>query len=59
MQAREHGHIDPGLYTPVDVFGLDCDKFVEEQERVPWMRAFKAFQQDEALALDSQLKAVC
>ncbi|KAI9991957.1 hypothetical protein PInf_017337 [Phytophthora infestans] len=34
--------------SPIDVFGLDYDKFVEEQERVPWMRALRAFLKDGA-----------
>ncbi|ETM47977.1 hypothetical protein L914_07435, partial [Phytophthora nicotianae] len=42
--------------SPVNVFGLDCDKFVEEQERVPWMRALKAFLRDGALTLDPQVR---
>ncbi|ETN24886.1 hypothetical protein PPTG_20840 [Phytophthora nicotianae INRA-310] len=43
--------------APVDVFVLDCDKFVEEQGRVPGMRALKAFLEDGALALDLQLRS--
>ncbi|RAW20510.1 hypothetical protein PC110_g23048, partial [Phytophthora cactorum] len=42
--------------SPIDAFGLDYDKFVAEQERVPWMRALKAFLHDGALALDPQLR---
>ncbi|KAG2900390.1 hypothetical protein PC117_g21987 [Phytophthora cactorum] len=44
--------------SPIDAFGLDYDKFVAEQERVPWMRAVKAFLSDGALALDPQLRRV-
>ncbi|KAI9992888.1 hypothetical protein PInf_014826 [Phytophthora infestans] len=43
------------LPSAVDVFGLDYGKFMEEQERVPWMRAMKAFLKDGAVALDPQL----
>ncbi|KAG3129193.1 hypothetical protein PI126_g21074 [Phytophthora idaei] len=42
--------------SPIDAFGLDYDKFVAEQKRVPWMRALKAFLNDGALALDPQLR---
>ncbi|OWY93700.1 hypothetical protein PHMEG_00036810 [Phytophthora megakarya] len=36
-------------------FGLDSEKFVEEQLRTPWMTAMKAFLESGALAMDSQL----
>ncbi|KAG2777069.1 hypothetical protein PC129_g22178 [Phytophthora cactorum] len=42
--------------SPIDAFGLDYDKFVAEQERLPWMRALKAFLSHGALALDPQLR---
>ncbi|KAG3077249.1 hypothetical protein PI124_g20146 [Phytophthora idaei] len=42
--------------SPIDAFGLDYDGFVAEQERVPWMRTLKAFQNDGALASDAQLR---
>ncbi|KAG3237273.1 hypothetical protein PI124_g17726 [Phytophthora idaei] len=42
--------------SPIDAFGLNYDKFVAEQERVPWMRALKAFLNDGVLALDPQLR---
>ncbi|KAG3207414.1 hypothetical protein PC128_g155 [Phytophthora cactorum] len=42
--------------SPIDAFGLAYDKFVAEQERVPSMRALKAFLNDSSLAIDPQLR---
>ncbi|KAG2793904.1 hypothetical protein PC129_g18883 [Phytophthora cactorum] len=52
LQGRTQ-EVDP---SPIDAFGLDYDGFVAEHERVPWMRALKAFLNDGALASDSQLR---
>ncbi|OWY91079.1 hypothetical protein PHMEG_00040496 [Phytophthora megakarya] len=41
-----------------DTFGLDSEKFVEEQLRTPWMIAMKAFLESGALAMDSQLRVL-
>ncbi|KAG6624031.1 uncharacterized protein IUM83_02216 [Phytophthora cinnamomi] len=41
----------------VDVFGLDRERFVEEQKRTPWIQAVIAFLECGALALDPQLRA--
>ncbi|KAG3139704.1 hypothetical protein PC128_g25325 [Phytophthora cactorum] len=43
------------LLTPVDIFGLQQDRFVEEQMRTPWIPALIAFLKNDALALDPQL----
>ncbi|KAG1695900.1 hypothetical protein DVH05_019255 [Phytophthora capsici] len=51
------GGATPTTPSPVDEFGLDYDKFVAEQDRLPWMKALKAFLQSGALALDPQLRA--
>ncbi|KAG2773833.1 hypothetical protein Pcac1_g15547 [Phytophthora cactorum] len=42
--------------SPIDAFGLDYDKLVLEQERIPWMRTLMAFLENGALALDPQLR---
>ncbi|KAG6612702.1 Retrovirus-related Pol Polyprotein [Phytophthora cinnamomi] len=43
--------------SSVDVFGLDRERFVEEQKRTPWIQAVIAFLECGALALDPQLRA--
>lgn len=48
----EEGATDQCLVSPVDVFGLQQTRFVEEQKRPPWIQAMIAFLSDEALALD-------
>ncbi|KAJ8527388.1 hypothetical protein ON010_g14873 [Phytophthora cinnamomi] len=42
--------------SPVDVFGLDRERFVDEQKRTPWIQAVVAFLEHGALALDPQLR---
>ncbi|KAE9186373.1 hypothetical protein PF004_g23106 [Phytophthora fragariae] len=44
------------LVSPVDVFGLQQDRFVEEQRRTPWILAMLAYLESGALALDPQLR---
>ncbi|GMF21075.1 unnamed protein product [Phytophthora fragariaefolia] len=43
-------------FTSVDEFGLNQEKFVEEQKASPWIGAMRAFIEDGALALDPQLR---
>ncbi|OWZ07023.1 hypothetical protein PHMEG_00020639 [Phytophthora megakarya] len=50
---------DPGqqlMVSPVDLFGLQQERFVEEQKRTPWIMAMLAYLKDGALALDPQLR---
>ncbi|KAE9345171.1 hypothetical protein PF008_g8893 [Phytophthora fragariae] len=42
--------------SSVDIFGLDRERFQEEQKRTPWIQALVAFPEDGALALDAQLR---
>ncbi|GMF28614.1 unnamed protein product [Phytophthora fragariaefolia] len=42
--------------SSVDHFGLDWERFQEEQKRSPWIQALLAFLEDGALALDAQLR---
>ncbi|KAE8905940.1 hypothetical protein PF006_g10126 [Phytophthora fragariae] len=42
--------------SSVDLFGLDRERFQEEQKRTPWIQALIAFLEDGALALDAQLR---
>ncbi|KAE9327482.1 hypothetical protein PR003_g16010 [Phytophthora rubi] len=44
------------LVSPVDVFGLQQARFVEEQRRTPWILAMLAYLESGALALDPQLR---
>ncbi|KAE8986772.1 hypothetical protein PF011_g19856 [Phytophthora fragariae] len=44
------------LVSPVDVFGLQQARFVEEQRRTPWILAMPAYLESGALALDPQLR---
>ncbi|KAE8971166.1 hypothetical protein PF011_g26135 [Phytophthora fragariae] len=44
------------LVSPVDVFGLQQDRFVAEQRRTPWILAMLAYLESGALALDPQLR---
>ncbi|KAG6612102.1 uncharacterized protein IUM83_15004 [Phytophthora cinnamomi] len=44
------------LVSPVDVFGLQQDRFVEEQRRTPWILAMIAYLESGALALNPQLR---
>ncbi|KAE8885551.1 hypothetical protein PF005_g9461 [Phytophthora fragariae] len=43
------------LVSPVDVFGLQQDRFVAEQRRTPWILAMLPYLESGALALDPQL----
>ncbi|GMF31417.1 unnamed protein product [Phytophthora fragariaefolia] len=40
----------------VDLFGLDWERFQEEQKRPPWIQVLIAFLEDGTLALDAQLR---
>jgi hypothetical protein len=42
----------------LDAFGLDSEKFLEEQGRTPWMVAMKAFLECGALSVDTQLRVL-
>ncbi|KAE9333720.1 hypothetical protein PF008_g14316 [Phytophthora fragariae] len=42
--------------SSVDLFGLDRERFQDEQKRTPWIQALIAFLEDGALALDAQLR---
>ncbi|KAE8876932.1 hypothetical protein PF003_g38990 [Phytophthora fragariae] len=64
-EAPEDGDADDGppfdnegqtASSPVDVFGLDPERFKEEQRRTPWIQALIAFLESGALALDAQLR---
>ncbi|KAE8988258.1 hypothetical protein PR002_g21821 [Phytophthora rubi] len=47
---------DKTASSPVDAFGLDSERFKEEQRRTPWIQALIAFLESGALALDAQLR---
>ncbi|OWY99808.1 hypothetical protein PHMEG_00029132 [Phytophthora megakarya] len=42
--------------SPIDVFGLDQDRFIDEQYQTPWIMAMIVFLESGALALDAQLR---
>ncbi|KAE9007780.1 hypothetical protein PF011_g10979 [Phytophthora fragariae] len=42
--------------SPVDLFGLDRERFVAEQKRTPWIQAVIAFVEHGALVLNAQLR---
>ncbi|OWY96103.1 Gag-pol Polyprotein [Phytophthora megakarya] len=44
------------MVSPVDLFRLQQERFVEEQKRTPWIMAMVAYLKDGALALDPQLR---
>ncbi|GMF40664.1 unnamed protein product [Phytophthora fragariaefolia] len=46
---------DQLLVSPVDVFGLQQDRFLAEQRRTPWIQAMLAYLESGALALDPQI----
>ncbi|KAG4041650.1 hypothetical protein PC123_g22833 [Phytophthora cactorum] len=56
QEEDQQGRTQEADPSPIDAFGLACDKFVAEQERVPSMRALKAFLNDSSLDLDPQLR---
>ncbi|KAE9190402.1 hypothetical protein PF004_g21913 [Phytophthora fragariae] len=50
------GDVTQTASSSVDLFGLDRERFQEEQKRTPWIQALIAFLEDGALALDAQLR---
>ncbi|GMF49356.1 unnamed protein product [Phytophthora fragariaefolia] len=50
-------NVEQTASSSVDVFGLDQERFRDEQKRTPWIQALAAFRQDGTLALDAQLRA--
>ncbi|OWY92250.1 LOW QUALITY PROTEIN: hypothetical protein PHMEG_00038822 [Phytophthora megakarya] len=49
--------VEPRMSTPVDEFGLDMFRFIEEQKRTSWIMALIAFLEDRALPIDGQLRS--
>ncbi|OWY97202.1 polyprotein [Phytophthora megakarya] len=48
--------VEAQVSSPVDEFGLDRFRFIEEQKRAPWILALIAFLEDRALPIDGQLR---
>lgn len=57
-EQEEEERLEPGNapLSPLDMVGLDSERFRVEQQRTPWIQALVAFLQDGALALDAQLR---
>ncbi|OWY90730.1 Gag-pol fusion protein, partial [Phytophthora megakarya] len=55
MQVSEEV-VEPTVSSPVDEFGLDAFRFIEEQKRTQWILALRAFLEDRALPVDGQLR---
>ncbi|KAE8995142.1 hypothetical protein PR001_g15390 [Phytophthora rubi] len=54
--SEEEEDAERVVTSPVDLFGLDRERFVAEQKRTPWIQAVIAFVEHEALALNAQLR---
>ncbi|OWZ16731.1 hypothetical protein PHMEG_0009426 [Phytophthora megakarya] len=52
QEEDEEGLEEADWRANEDIFGLDSEKFVEEQLRTPWMIAIKAFLESGALAMN-------
>ncbi|OWY94548.1 LOW QUALITY PROTEIN: Retrovirus-related Pol Polyprotein from transposon 412, partial [Phytophthora megakarya] len=48
--------VEPQVSSPVDEFGLDMFRFIEEQKRTPWILVLITFLEDRALLIDGQLR---
>ncbi|POM58693.1 Gag-pol fusion protein [Phytophthora palmivora] len=55
--TSSHGPTKQLSVTPVNMFGLDQERFVREQRQTPWIMALIAFLESAALALVAQLRA--
>ncbi|KAG3144485.1 hypothetical protein PC128_g24382 [Phytophthora cactorum] len=54
--CRRRGTSEQLVVSPIDVFGLHQERFIEEQKRTPWIQAMIAFLENGALALDRQIR---
>ncbi|KAE8890608.1 hypothetical protein PF003_g25358 [Phytophthora fragariae] len=54
--SEEEEDTERVVTSPVDLFGLDRERFVAEQKRTPWIQAVIAFVGHGALALNAQLR---
>ncbi|KAE9337951.1 hypothetical protein PR003_g11756 [Phytophthora rubi] len=52
----EDDDVERVVTPPVDLFGLDRERFIAEQKRSPWIQAVIAFLEHGALALNGQLR---
>ncbi|KAE8899714.1 hypothetical protein PF003_g16089 [Phytophthora fragariae] len=54
--SEEEEDAERVVTSPVDLFGLDRERFVAEQKRTPWIQAVIAIVEHGALALNAQLR---